>query len=210
MQVIVALLLPALTAPRLAAQELHLGVARIWETEPTLEVDPGLVGEFRVGILRRLALTGGFEQYDGKRLRPAPCAGLVSPVGCPTGMTEKHSRLRAWSAGATVALVQRPAISLVLTPALLLGQLSVGHRCQNVPQAPDFGCYRSARDYTGVRLGLEASTRPVNAWPITLVLSGAFGQLVNAEHVRMIDGYDPFVESFSTSRVMLSVAYVMR
>jgi len=185
------------SAPRASAQEIRLRAGQAWPDQSLLGNPQG----FGIDVGRsfdRVGVRLGVEVYgDDFASFGSTCVGLIPPdEECAPEQRDDESYTRALTFQTPIRALSLGRAELSLVPGVRvswIGNEQTGRTTGRTLDADEV--------MFGVDLGAEVSLKPVADWPLGVQVGGSVGLMNAFRNDVILDGYDPFVDSFAVQRL---------
>jgi hypothetical protein len=196
------------SAPFAQAQRITLGGTLIDANHGLLR-DPLIGGagrvSFRVGRTPVLAHVGAEWATSSASRTGVMCFGMVLPGDdCPEETVTDRAGLWSFVPGLGLLLVDGARFRLAAMGSLHIATVSVETRGHTTGRRESPSVVHG-----GVEMGVDAAWTPWRSLPVALEVGISTGQL-NGQGEVVLDGYSPFAESFSMTRLRIGAAWQPR
>jgi len=131
-----------------------------------------------------------------------PCGGFIQPGTCAPERVRDESRLSGANAGAAVRMLGGERAALALTGDLTVASIHAETRGLTSGRSID-----ATKVLWGMRVGAEGWWAPWPRTPLALELGAAAGKLTPFAADQVLDGYTPFNDGFSFTRLWVGLTW---
>jgi hypothetical protein len=145
----------------------------------------------------------GVEHLSGEARRTgSPCSGLIEPGTCQPEPLRDDARLTSLTGGLGVPLLVRSRLVVEVT-----GDLRLGWARADTKGLESDRRLSANKTVWGGEAGIDAAWSPSARLPLALQIGAAIGGLKGVIPEDVVDGYTPFNEAFSVTRLRVGLAW---
>ncbi len=187
------------------AQDIRVGAVQTWPDHALLGAPLGISVSAGWRAYPVIGVRIGYEAaWDEFSSFGSTCVGLIPPEGikeCGGEPRQESATLSAWEISVPLTVLQRDRLRLEVAPGFRLAHLNSDQTGEET------GRRRSARkDMSGFDAGIDLLIQPLSSNLLTIFLGAHTTMFNRYQEEQIADGYTPFEEDVSVTRVTLGLS----